>query len=194
MVESFVTSCLYFASPSPKNTESLFSHVIKRAHELGISKVIIATNTGRTVNIALKYFDINSFEIIAVTHAAGYKRANYQELSNRARERLISKGVKIITAGHAFGGVGRGIRHRLGTYQVDEVMAFTLRMLGQGVKVGVEIAYMAADRGYVRTDEDVLTISGTKRGADTALVIRPAPSKSCLDLKVREIIAKPWNP
>jgi hypothetical protein len=67
-------------------------------------------------------------------------------------------------------------------------------MLGQGVKVGVEIAYMAADRGYVRTDEDVLTISGTGKGADTALVIRPAPSASCLDLRVREIIAKPWNP
>jgi hypothetical protein len=194
MEESFVASCLYFASPGPKNTESLFSHVIKRASALGIRKVVIATNTGRTIDIALKYFDKNSFEIIAVTHANGYRQPDYQELSDQDRQRLINQGVKIVTAAHAFGGVARGVRHRLGTYCVDEIMAFTLRMLGQGVKVGIEIAYMAADRGHVRTDEDVLTISGTKRGADTAMVIKPAPSANCLDLKIREIIAKPWNP
>ena len=140
MEESFVAPCLYFTSPGPKNTESLFSHVVKRASTLGLRKIIIATNTGRTVDVALKYFDKNNFEIIAVTHATGHKRPDYQELSYQDRQRLISKGVKVITAAHAFGGVARGIRHRLGTYCVDEIMAFALRMLGQGVKVGIEIA------------------------------------------------------
>jgi hypothetical protein len=67
-------------------------------------------------------------------------------------------------------------------------------MEARGVKVGIEMACMAADRGFVRTDEDVLTIAGTGKGADTALVVKPAPSAACLEVKVREIIAKPWNP
>jgi hypothetical protein len=77
---------------------------------------------------------------------------------------------------------------------VDEIMAYTLRMFGQGTKVGIEISYMACDRGWIRTDEDVLTIAGSESGADTALVVRPANSHRCLEAVIREIVAKPWNP
>jgi len=115
-------------------------------------------------------------------------------MDEETRSRLKSLGVKVLTAAHAFGGTGRGVRNKVGTFQVDEIMAFTLRMLGQGVKVGVEISYMAADRGYVRTDEEILTIGGTGRGSDTAMVVKPANSHRSLELKVKEIIAKPWNP
>jgi hypothetical protein len=107
------------------------------------------------------------------------------------RARLERAGVKVLTAAHAFGGVGRGIRRKLETYQTDEIMAYTLRIFGQGVKVALEIVLMACDRGWVRTDEDVLSIGGTGRGADTALVVRPANSQNCLDAVVREIVAKP---
>jgi hypothetical protein len=87
--------------------------------------------------------------------------------------------------------VGRAVRNKLGTYQVDEIMAYTLRTFGQGTKVAIEIALMAADAGLVRTDEDIIAVGGTSEGADTALVIKPANSFSFFDLKVREIICKP---
>jgi len=70
-------------------------------------------------------------------------------------------------------------------------MAYTLRTFGQGTKVAVEIAVMAADAGLVRTDEDVISMGGTASGADTALVIQPACSADFFDLKVKEIICKP---
>ena len=41
------------------------------------------------------------------------------------------------------------------------------------MKVVLEIAAMAADAGLVRTDEDVICIGGTGRGADTAVVLQP---------------------
>ena len=50
---------------------------------------------------------------------------------------------------------------------------------------------MAADRGLVMSDEDVVVIAGTGSGADTAVVIQPANTNRCLELKVKEIIAKP---
>ena len=131
--------------------------------------------------------------IIAVTHVTGFAKPNDQELSEENRGILQNLGVQVLTCQHAFGGVGRGVRNKLGTYQVDEVMAYTLRTFGQGTKVAIEMALMAADAGLVRTDKDVISIGGTESGADTALVIKPANSSRVFEMKVREIICKPAN-
>ena len=50
---------------------------------------------------------------------------------------------------------------------------------------------MAADAGLVRTDQDVISVGGTERGVDTALVLQPSNSADFLRLKVREMICKP---
>ncbi|MFH1137735.1 MAG: pyruvate kinase alpha/beta domain-containing protein [Pseudomonadota bacterium] len=182
---------LYFARPGPKNTKALLERAAERFFELGLKKVVLATCTGRTVAAALELFPPARGEVIAVTHVAGFSEPNAQELDPGVRADLEKKGVRVVTAAHAFGGVGRGVRRKLGSFQVDEVMAEVLRMFGQGVKVAVEISLMAADSGLVRVDEDILAIGGTGRGADTALVLQPANSHSCLNLKIREVVAKP---
>ena len=72
-----------------------------------------------------------------------------------------------------------------------EIIANTLRLLGEGVKVCVEIALMAADAGLVAADRDLVAVAGTGKGADTALRIRPANTQTFFDLKIKEVIAKP---
>jgi len=182
--------CRYFPRPGPKNTRSVLEVVSKSALELGLKKVLVATCTGRTAFEAIDILDPN-IEIIAITHVAGFKSPDYQELSEEAREELISKGIKVLTCQHAFGGIGRAVRNKLSTYQIDEIIAYTLRTFGQGTKVAIEIVLMATDAGLVRTDEDVISIGGTANGADTALLVRPANSFHFFDLKVKGIICKP---
>jgi hypothetical protein len=194
MSDSHIVKCLYFKRPGPKNTEATLAHAAKRAEELGIKRVVVASSTGRTAYAVLEHFDPKKYEIISVSSVNGFSEPDKQKLPEETRADLEAKGVKVLTTTHAFGGVGRGVRNKLGPYQVDEIMAFTLRMLGQGVKVGIEISYMAADRGWVRTDEEVIAIGGTGKGADTALVVKPANAHNCLEAKVKEIIAKPYNP
>ena len=63
--------------------------------------------------------------------------------------------------------------------------------MGQGMKVVIEITVMAADAGLVRTDEDIIAVGGSGRGADTAVVLRPVNSNDFFDLKVKEILCKP---
>ncbi len=53
------------------------------------------------------------------------------------------------------------------------------------------MALMAADAGLVRTDEDVISLGGTGKGVDTALVVQPTNSFNFFDVKVKEIICKP---
>jgi hypothetical protein len=96
-----------------------------------------------------------------------------------------------LTCQHAFGGVGRAVRRKLGTYQVDEIMAHTLRTFGEGIKVSAELCLMAADAGQVRTDLAVVSIAGSGRGADTAAVIKPANAQDFFDLRFLEIICMP---
>jgi hypothetical protein len=43
----------------------------------------------------------------------------------------------------------------------------------------------------VRTDEDIISVGGTARGVDSALVLQPANSSYVFDLKVKEVICKP---
>ncbi|MCE5261944.1 MAG: hypothetical protein LLG97_00250 [Deltaproteobacteria bacterium] len=185
--------CRYFSKPGPANTAAVFEAVGRRAKELAIGRVIIATSSGRTVFEALDRLD-PELKIVAVTHVTGYTESNVQEMSEENRQALQARGVAVLTCAHAFGGVGRAVRNKLGSYQVDEVMAHTLRIFGQGMKVAVEIALMAADAGLVRAGEDAISVGGTGKGADTAIVLKPAISSRFFDLRVGEVICRPANP
>ncbi len=70
------------------------------------------------------------------------------------------------------------------------LIANSLRLFGQGTKVAVEISIMAADAGTL-TGNDIISIGGTARGADTALVIKPVNQSNLFDMRIREIICKP---
>jgi hypothetical protein len=182
--------CRYFRKPGKSNTGSVLTAAAERARALGIRTVLVPSVSGKTALAASAIF-APPLRVIAVTHVAGFEGPDIQEMSERTRRALASKDVCVFTGQHAFGGVGRAVRNKLGTYQVDEIMAWTLRTFGQGTKVAVEIALMTADAGLVRTDEDILSLGGTGEGVDTALVVRPANSFRFFDLKIREVVCKP---
>jgi len=185
-------TAMSFMAPGAVNTYHVLEIAAKRTadDDAGIKTVLIATCSGRTALEAANIF-ASEVKIIAVTHFTGFSAPNIQELSEENRFAMIERGITIFTGQHAFGGIGRAVRNKLGTYQVDEIMAHTLRIFGQGTKVAVEIALMVADAGLIRTDEDVISVGGTGEGADTALVLRGANSSRFFDLKVREVICKP---
>jgi hypothetical protein len=182
--------CRYFKKPGSQNTRAVLEIAGARAEVLGIDTVLVATCSGKTAFEALEVLGTGK-KIIAVTHVTGFREPNHQELSPDTRRQLESRGIQVLTCQHAFGGVGRAVRNKLSTYQIDEIIAFTLRTFGEGTKVAIELALMAADAGFIRTDEDVISIGGTGKGADTALVLRPANSFRLFDLKVKQVICKP---
>lgn len=185
-----MVTCHYFTNPGPDNTQATLQAAHERAKTLRIKKVVISSCSGETAFRALDLFG-KDFSLVIVTHATGFKKPDHQELAEKDRERLLERGASVLTAQHAFGGVGRAVRNKTGTYQIDEVIAYTLRTFGQGTKVAIEIALMAADAGLIRTDEDVISIGGTANGVDTALLLKPAHTQNFFDLKVREVICKP---
>ena len=180
---------VYFEKQGRGNTERTLQIAKARAEELGIRTILVATTRGATGVRAAEEF--RGFNVVVVTHSTGFKEPNHQELTGENRQAIEAAGAKILTCQHALGGVGRAVRKKLGTYELEEIIAYTLRIFGEGMKVVCEIALMAADAGLVRTDKPVIAIAGTGRGADTAIVLRPANAQTFFDLRIMEILCKP---
>ncbi len=180
---------VYFEKPGPANLVQTLKLAKNRADQLGIKDILVATTTGATGAAAAEVF--SGCHLIAVTHSTGFSQRDVQELLPEYRERIQSLGGRILTCQHALGGVNRAVRRKLSTYQLDEIIAYTLRTLGQGFKVCLEIALMAADAGLVSVNKEAISIGGTGQGADTAVVLTPANAQDFFDLRVHEIICKP---
>lgn len=180
---------VYFSEPGSQNTDEVLRIARLRVEELGIKTILVASTTGDTAVKAVEAF--KGFRVVAVSHFTGMRGPNIQEFTEENRQKVLSKGGVVLTTTHAFSGLSRAMRKKFNMYLFEEVVANTLRIFGQGTKVACEITLMAADAGLVRTDEDVISIGGTSRGADTALVLRPVNSEDFFDLKVKEILCKP---
>ncbi len=178
-----------FDRPGSGNTSKTLELAAAKAAELDIRTALVATTSGATGLAAAEA--LGDLQVVVVTHSTGFSKPGQQEIDPDKRDAIRAAGAQVLTATHAFGGVGRAVRRKFATYQVDEIIAQTLRLFGQGTKVAVEMAVMAADAGLVPVDAPVMAIAGTGRGADTAVVLTPAHAQDLFELKVHEIVCKP---
>ena len=184
-----VVPCVYFENPGKENTNRTLEIASQRVKELDVHSVIIASTSGKTGSLATQFF--SGRNLVIVSHSTGFLKPDYQQLIPEERRKIEEAGAKILTCQHALGGVGRAVRKKLATYELEEIMAYTLRVFGQGTKVAIEIALMAADAGLISTRVPCMSIGGTEQGADTAILLIPAHAQNFFDLRVLEILAKP---
>ncbi|MFP4668205.1 MAG: pyruvate kinase alpha/beta domain-containing protein [Desulfosalsimonas sp.] len=180
----------HFDEPGKVNTQQTLELACDRGRELGIEEVVVASSTGDTAYRAIEVF--KGFKITAVTYHCGFKQPFEKSMKDDVRKDLEEEGINVIEATHALSGVERSFLKKHGGTYPALIMADTLRLFGQGTKVGVEITVMAADGGAL-SGKDVIAIGGSGRGADTAIVIKPAHQSNIFDLRIRETICKPRN-
>lgn len=180
----------YFKNPGEENTDKLIELVNIRRKELGINNIIVASASGSSGVKLAKSVDPN-VNIVNVTHHAGFKGDDLIEIESKYRKELDEMGVDVYAGSHSLSGVGRGISNKFGGITPVEIIAATLRLFSQGVKVGVEICIMAADAGLIPTDIEVIAIGGTGKGLDSAIVLKAVHMSNFFDLKIKEIIAMP---
>jgi hypothetical protein len=161
------------------------------AEKEGIKDIVVASTSGETGAKASKIF--KKCNLVIVTHCSGFQEPGKNELLEEYRKEILSNGARIFTGVHALSSAERAIRKDFGTIQPLELIANVLRLMGEGTKVCVEIALMAADAGLIPVDKDIVAIAGTGKGADTALRIRPANAARFFNLKIKEILAKPCD-
>ncbi len=178
---------MYWDKKGPDNTDATVKLALARASDLSVDHIVVASCSGYT---ASKFIGCPQ-KVICVTHHVGFLGPGRDEMDSATREKLQQSGIKVLTTTHLLAGVDRAIRNKFGGVYPAEIMAQTLRIFGQGLKVCVEVAVMALDAGMIPHGKNIIAVGGTGMGADTAAVILPAHSSNFFDTKVREIICKP---
>lgn len=181
---------MYFDSPGERHTEETLRIAIKACQERRIKYLVVASTTGATAKKALELVTGTNLRLVVVTHNYGFAEEGKNEFDEGIRKEIESAGHKVHSGMLLTRNLGKAIALKTGGYSESELIANTLRVFGQGVKVCVEMATMVADAGLV-PPEDCVFVAGTGRGADTACIIKPVASHNFFNLKVREILCKP---
>ncbi|MBC7092050.1 MAG: hypothetical protein H5T50_09130 [Nitrososphaeria archaeon] len=173
------------------HTEEVLEFCKRYAEANNIRDIVVASTTGKTGLRASEVF--KGYNLVVVTHCAGFREPGRLELNEAYKSAIEGNGGKILVATHALSGVERAFKKKFDTIGPVEIIANALRCFGEGTKVCVEISLMAADAGLISVDKDVICVAGTSRGADTALLIKPAYSMNFFDLRVRKVLCKPTD-
>ena len=177
---------VYFEEPGIENTEVTLRLAIERAKARNIQKIVLASTRGDTARLAAKLWASSQVKMIVVPH-----QYNFMTLRQRFPAELVQELEK---QGHAVH-FGTMLFHTENLYGTDtpRIMANLLRTFCQGMKVCIEIILMATDGGQLEIGEKVIAVTGTGRGADTAVVAIASSSTRLSELHITEIICKPFQ-
>lgn len=178
---------MYFKNSGKENTEKTVELALKAADEYGIEHIVVASNSGFTAEM----FKNSNKKIVVVTHVYGFEKPGENQMRDEERKKLKELGFEVYTTTHVLSGAERSLSRKFGGVNPVEIMAHTLRMFGQGLKVAVEVSIMALDGGMIPYGKDIIAIGGSGNGADTAIIVRPSHASAILDYKIKEIICKP---
>lgn len=180
---------MYFEKKGRENSGKTVELAIKTAKERNIKHLVVSSNSGDTA-LLLSGIDAN---VVCVTHSQGFVKKGENEMTEEMRQKLTDLGIKVLTTSHVLSGVERGVSRKFGGAYPAEIIAHTLRMLGQGTKVCVECSVMALDAGMIPYGEEIIALGGSLRGVDTALILKPAHADSIFDTQINEYICKPFS-
>jgi hypothetical protein len=154
----------YFEDYGEQNTEQTIEAAKKAALNLDVKYVVVATASGATGVKAAEAFK----GTVVVTEYAGMA-----EFKDENRRKLEELGAVVITSTHSFLTPAESIsKLHTGYCSENTIIKDVLRRFSQGVKVAAEIVMMATDAGAIPISEEVISLAGTGKGADTAIVLK----------------------
>ena len=109
------------------------------------------------------------------------------------RKAIDEAGIELVCGTHVLtGGADRALRAKFdGGFPPTAIIAETLYLFSQGMKVCVEIIAMACDAGVLPEGVEVISCAGTGHGSDTVIVATSAASANLFDMVIHRILAMP---
>jgi hypothetical protein len=181
-----------YLDPNQQNTEATIEVAMKRAIELGLEYVVVASSTGGTgVKVAEAFKDTGVKVVVVTLFAVSSSKPRPEHL-----ERIRELGGEIVTSTHALMGVPESLaKIKPGYLTPNTMIREVLRRFSQGTNVVADIVMMACDSGVIPEGKEVMTIAGMGNNADTAWILRSCGSFNFFDkvngLEFRELVALP---
>ncbi len=174
---------------SEMDSKKVLSIAYDYCKKFNINHIVIASTTGTTAMQAMDL--IKDVQITVVTHSTGFREDNQQEMQPDIRDKLENKGIQVLTSSMLFHSWNDYYRKNFSSVTPTTIMADTLRLFGQGMKVCIEAATMASDAGLIPQWQPIVSVAGTGSGSDTAILMKCVNSRKFFDTKVMDIIGKP---
>ena len=183
----------YFESHGEINTDKTIELVRRRADVTEIEKIVVASETGL---IALKAVDVfEDFTVIVVSSAAGtiVKGSSIGDLrigipDEKILGELKEKGAKVVRGTDPFWNLGAHSK----LIDTGKTGMMFYKVVCSGFHVCMTAVLESTDAGYVKQGEEVIALSGSFIGLDTAIVARSANSVNFFKcFEVLELICKP---
>ena len=127
---------VYWEKPGPGNTARTAALAAARAKALGLTHVVVASNTGETAKALRQALEpIGGVRLVCVTHSVGFQKPNESDMPAQARRELTAAGSR---ADHDPLLRRRGPRPAVSQgLPPGRIVAMSLRLMGQGLKVAV---------------------------------------------------------
>ena len=190
-----VEPVVYFEDTSKvrENTRIVVETVGAYLESHRVRHVVIATNTGyvgaQFAPLAGRHPKVN---FVAVKMAPAIDRMYEVKWNARYGKAMETAGIRVVCGVHALkGGVDRALQAKFGGFPPGAVIAETLYLFSQGMKVCLEIIAMACDASLIPEGRQVISCAGTGHGSDTAIIAASAASANFFDMEVQRVLAMP---
>ena len=162
---------VYLASGGKENTEATLQLAKKYAVENHIKKVVVASTTGVTAKAAYELFKDTPIKLISVGHGRdAYDDDVASKLTGKRHSVIFDDDIEA---------------------EYDSAIFRKFSRTCIGAKVAVQCVQIAANVDLLLEDEEVVSVAGTGRGADTAIVILAAKSDRFGDRDIKKILCRP---
>ena len=193
MNEGHVSETFYFETHGEINTKKTIELAKKRAEELRIEKIIIASETGLSALTAFEVIDPS--RIIVVSSAAGTRVENtiIGDLKiglpdEEILDELVEKGAVVIRGTDPFWGLAAHSE----LIDTGKLGMMFYKVLCSGFHVCMTAVLEATDHGAISAGEEVIALAGSWVGLDTAIVARACNTVDFFKkFEVLELICKP---
>jgi len=183
----------YFDVHGEVNTDKTIELARERAVELGIGKVVVASETGLTALRVLDAFP--GSEVVVVSSAAGtlVEGSVIGDLrigipDEEILGRLLRRGAKVVRGTDPFWNLTAHTQ----LVDVGRLGMMFYKVVCGGLHVCMTAVLEATDAGHLAQGEEVVALAGSFVGLDTAIVAGAANSVNFFDaFEVREVICKP---
>jgi hypothetical protein len=194
------TKVCFFDHPGPQNMEAVLQAVGDRLKRRDINKILVASESGRLA-LQVKHAFPDK-EVVCVT----YNRQTRLKYSKPTlmKEKLKKEGVTIVdkveeplTRPLTFRNWWEGKTVDVKGEEADLFWMTLICVGGHGFRTCVEIVFMAVEAGAVNEGERVISLAGTRWGADAAIVMKASRFEEAVGehpekrLKINEILAMP---
>lgn len=176
-----------------QNTAAVVDIVGEHLKSSRIRHVAMATNTGYVGAQFVPLAEASpKVSFVGVKMAPAIDKMYDVKWNARYGRAMEKAGIELACGTHALtGGVDRALQSQFEGFPPSAIMAHTLYLFSQGMKVCVEIIAMACDAGLLPERVKVISCAGTGHGADTAIVATSAASANLFKMKVHRILAMP---